>query len=115
MRDRLDAPIAVDDDQPHSPLNRIKASSSSPSVGGMFDEDWAAIVSGGARPRVGEVFWLALFSTREWVTVAVTEVIDGRPGHWRVRKRFLGGDEERRPMRPMCVTGVVAATHQAAA
>ena len=35
MRERLDALIAVDDDQPHSPLNRIKASSSSPSVGGM--------------------------------------------------------------------------------
>ena len=35
MRDRLDALIAVDDNQPHSPLNRIKASSSSPSVGGM--------------------------------------------------------------------------------
>ena len=35
MRDRLDALIAVDDDQPHSPLNRIKASSSNPSVGGM--------------------------------------------------------------------------------
>ena len=35
MRDGLDALIAVDDDQPHSPLNRIKASSSSPSVGGM--------------------------------------------------------------------------------
>ncbi len=35
MRERLDALFAVDDDQPHSPLNRIKASSSSPSVGGM--------------------------------------------------------------------------------
>ena len=35
MRDRLDALIAVDDDQPHSPLHHIKASSSSPSVGGM--------------------------------------------------------------------------------
>ena len=35
MRDRLDALIAVDDDQPHSPLNLIKASSSNPSVGGM--------------------------------------------------------------------------------
>ena len=35
MRERLDALIAVDDDQPHSPLNRIKASSSNPSVGGM--------------------------------------------------------------------------------
>ena len=29
MRDRLDALIAVDDDQPHSPLHHIKASSSS--------------------------------------------------------------------------------------
>ena len=35
MRDRLDALVAVDGDQPHSPLNRIKASSSNPSVGGM--------------------------------------------------------------------------------
>ena len=34
LRD-LDALVAVDDDQPHSPLNRIKASSSNPSVGGM--------------------------------------------------------------------------------
>ena len=29
-----------------------------------FGADWAALVSGGARPRVGEVFWLGLFSTR---------------------------------------------------
>ena len=29
-----------------------------------FGEDWAALVSGGARPSVGEVFWLGLFSTR---------------------------------------------------
>ena len=35
MRARLDALIAGDHDQPHSPLNRIKASSSNPSVGGM--------------------------------------------------------------------------------
>ena len=35
MRDRLDALVAVDDDQPHSPLHRIKASTSNPSVGGM--------------------------------------------------------------------------------
>ena len=85
----------------------------------MFDEDWGALVTGGEKPRVGEVFWLGLFSKkREWVTVAVTELIDGRPGHWRVRKRFLGGDEERRPMKPMCVTGVdaaMSAPHQAAA
>ena len=35
MRTRLDALVAVDDDQPHSPLHRIKASSSNPSVGAM--------------------------------------------------------------------------------
>ena len=35
MREGLDALVAVDDDQPQSPLNRIKASSSNPSVGGM--------------------------------------------------------------------------------
>ena len=35
MREGLDALVAVDDDQPHSPLNRIKASSSNPSVRGM--------------------------------------------------------------------------------
>ena len=35
MREGLDALVAVDDDQPHSPLNRMKASSSNPSVGGM--------------------------------------------------------------------------------
>ena len=34
MRDRLDAPAAGDDD-PHSPLHQIKASSSNPSVGDM--------------------------------------------------------------------------------
>ena len=35
IREGLDALVAVDDDQPHLPLNRIKASSSNPSVGGM--------------------------------------------------------------------------------
>ncbi len=38
MAERLSAPMReglVDDDQPHSPLNRIKVSSSNPSVGGM--------------------------------------------------------------------------------
>ena len=35
MRDRLAALVAVGDDQPHSPLQRIKARSSNPSVGGM--------------------------------------------------------------------------------
>ena len=35
MRDRLDALVAVGDDDPHSPLHRIKTGSSNPSVGGM--------------------------------------------------------------------------------
>ena len=35
MRDRLDALVAVGDDQPHSPLHGIKTGTSSPSVGGM--------------------------------------------------------------------------------
>ena len=49
MRDRLDALVAVDDDQPHSPLHRIKASSSNPSVGGMkrllarLESTWAGL------------------------------------------------------------------------
>ena len=35
MRDCLDALVAVGDDDPHSPLHRIKTSPSNPSVGGM--------------------------------------------------------------------------------
>ena len=35
MRGRLEALVAVGDDDPHSPLHRIKTGSSSPSVGGM--------------------------------------------------------------------------------
>ena len=70
-----------------------------------FKEQWAAIVTGRSRPRVGEVFWLFLFSSREWVSVAVTDVVDGRAGHWRVRKRFLPHvDEVRLP----CVNGAAA-------
>ena len=52
-------------------------------------DGWGALVSGAARPRVGESFWLFLRTTREWRAVAVTDVIDGGPGHWRVRKQFL--------------------------
>ena len=63
-----------------------------------FGDDWGALVTGASRPRVGEVFWLLLRRRREWVTVAVTDVVDGRPGHWRVRKQFLGAGEERRPV-----------------
>ena len=59
-----------------------------------FKEQWAAIVTGWSRPSVGEVFWLLLYSRRELVSVAVTDVVAGRPGHWLVRKQFLGHDEE---------------------
>ena len=39
------------------------------------------------------------------MTVSVTAVIDGRPGYWRVRKRFLpAADEVRLP----CVNGTAA-------
>ena len=59
-----------------------------------FEDKWGALVTGASRPRVGEVFWLFLRKRREWRDVTVTSVVDGRPGSWRVRKRFLGGDEE---------------------
>ena len=55
-----------------------------------FEGEWGALVTGGSRPRVDEDFWLFLRSTRAWRHVVVTEVVDGWPGHWRVRKRFLG-------------------------
>ena len=55
----------------------------------LFEGQWAALVTGGSRPCVGEAFWLFLRSRRAWRNVVVTEVVDGWPGHWRVRKRFL--------------------------
>ena len=62
--------------------------------------EWIAIVSGATEPHAGEVFWLALRSKDKWVTVAVTDVIDGPSGYWRVRKEFLPRKEEvRLPMR----------------
>ena len=66
---------------------------------------WAALVTGGARPRIGEVFRLFMHSRREWRDVVVTEVLDGRPGRWLVRKRFLGTGDN---VRPMCVHTVCA-------
>lgn len=50
---------------------------------------WGAIIGGASRPGVGESFWLFLRGKRTWRLVAVTAVLGGRPGHWRVRKRFL--------------------------
>ena len=65
-----------------------------------LEGQWVAIIGGVTKPSVGEVFWLLLRSKREWRTVAVIDVIDGRPGHWRVHKQFLGPDQEVRiPLR----------------
>ena len=77
-----------------------------------FGDDWGALVTGASRPRVGGIFWLLQRKRRAWVTVAVTDVVDGRPGHWRVRKEFLGAGEERRPLR--CRPGAVRAGRSAA-
>ena len=77
-----------------------------------FGGDWGALVSGASRPRVDEVAWLFLRTTSRWRLVAVTEVVDGRPGHWRIRKQFLGAGEERRPLR--CRPGAVRAGRSAA-
>lgn len=59
-----------------------------------FEGEWGALVTGGSRPRVDENFWLFLRSKRVWRDVVVTEVVDGWPGHWRVRKQFLGRSDE---------------------
>ena len=50
---------------------------------------WVALITGCWRPAVGEVVALFLRSKNAWRTVAVTEVLGGCPGCWRVRKRFL--------------------------
>ena len=66
----------------------------------MFRGQWAALINGESRPRRGEVFQLFMSTWNEWRTVVVTEVVDGRPERWRVRKRFLSvGDE----VRSMCL------------
>ena len=74
-----------------------------------FGGGWGALVTGASRPQVDEGVWLFLRKTSSWWLVAVTEVIDGRPGCWRVRKQFLGADEERRPL-----SGVSGADRSAA-
>ena len=62
----------------------------------VWAKGWAALVTGTSRPHVGENFALFLRSKEGWQTVVVTEVLDGQPGCWRVRKRFLRTDEVRR-------------------
>ena len=49
MRDRLDALVAVGDDDPHSPLHGIKTGTSSPSVGGHETASGAAGIDRGDR------------------------------------------------------------------
>ena len=54
----------------------------------QFEGEWGALVTGAARPSVGEVVWLFLRTPRAWRDVTVTGVVDGRPGSWRVHQRF---------------------------
>ena len=62
---------------------------------------WGAIVSGESRPLVGEVVALLLRCSGEWRHNVVTGVVDGRPGSWQVRTRFLSKREE---VRPICIS-----------
>ena len=66
---------------------------------------WIALVTGKTPPLVGEVFRLFMRSRCESRDVVVTEVLGGRPGCWRVRKKFLDGGDD---IRPMCVNAVCA-------
>ena len=67
----------------------------------VWADGWAALVTGMSRPHVGENFALFLRSKDAWRAVAVTEVLDGRPGCWRVRKHFLRTDEVCRAPSPL--------------
>ena len=51
-----------------------------------FGGGWGALVSGASSPQVDEVAWLYLRTMCRWQRVVVTAVVDGRPGHWRVRQ-----------------------------
>ena len=75
---------------PHAP-SRSRSSGAAPSAKG----EWLALITGCRRPAVGDVIALFLRTRNEWRTVAVTEVLNGRPGCWRVRKRFLPAAETR--------------------
>ena len=54
----------------------------------LAEDEWGALVSGGSRPRRGEVVRLFLRSKLKWCDVVVTDVVGGRPGCWLVRKRW---------------------------
>ena len=62
---------------------------------------WGAVVSGQSRPCPGEVVAILLRCSRRWERVVVVDVVDGRPGSWRVRTRWL---RDRDDVRPVCVT-----------
>lgn len=64
---------------------------------------WGAVVSGESTPRAGEVVSVLLRCSREWRDVVVVDVVDGRPGSWRVRTRWLTDHDE---VRPVCVTAL---------
>ena len=59
---------------------------------------WSA-ASRGRAPA--EVVTVHLRCSREWRDVVVVDVVDGRPGSWRVRTRWLLDRDE---VRPICVT-----------
>ena len=70
------------------------------SIGASTGRGWGAVVSGGSRPRVGEVVAIWLRCSGAWRDYVVTGVIDGGPGSWQVRTRPPGRDAE---VRPICI------------
>ena len=50
------------------------------SIGASTGRGWGAVVSGGSRPRVGEVVAIWLRCSGAWRDYVVTGVIDGGPG-----------------------------------
>ena len=62
---------------------------------------WGAMVSGESRPCPGEVVSILVRCSHQWERVVVLDVVDGRPGSWGVRTRWLRDSDE---VRPVCVT-----------
>ena len=67
---------------------------------------WGAVVSGGSRPRSGEVIAILLRCSGEWREFVVTGVVDGRAGSWQVFTRPLGRGDE---VRPICIADLARA------
>ena len=92
---RPSTPAATDGPAPHGSKHRLHGGTAglpgSPMRVGWavrVEGQWAALVSGESRPRSGEIFAFFMQSRREWRIVVVTDVLDGQPGCWRVRKRW---------------------------